>query len=354
MSIPGSYNKLFSHLCQVLVGFRVTQIRNLSLWVWGLLRAGHCALGRVADQLPIDGTKESRIQRLKRWLVNPRIVGDRVYGPLVRRTLSRWHRPELTLVLDRTEWGPFNVLFVGVALLGRVLPLAWTVLSHKGNSDFSEQKALLERVRPWLPPAPQKGILGDGEFKSVELMQYARSLGWDFGLGQSSDTLFRDASGAWKKLGELEVPKMEPLYLSEIYLTKEHGFGPVNLIAYWDRDRKEQRYLATCRPAKAATFRWGRQRSWIEGTFRDDKSGGFCLEATHLTDPERLNRLLLVMAVAYLWCFHVGRWVFKTGQRRMVDAAKRRSLSYFRLGFDWLRRTINVGGVLKIGFAVYT
>ena len=157
MSIPDTYDTLLSHLCQVPCDHRVTQVRNLALWVWGILCAGHCALGRVADQLPIEGTKESRIQRLKRWLVNSRIVSDVVYGPLVQKTLSRWHRSELTLVLDRTEWGRFNVLMVGVALLGRALPLAWTVLPHKGNSSFTEQKALLERVRPWLPDAPQNG-----------------------------------------------------------------------------------------------------------------------------------------------------------------------------------------------------
>ena len=65
MSIPDTYDTLSSHLCQVLCDHRVTQVRNLALWVWGLLCAGHCALGRVADQLPIEGTKESRIQRLK-------------------------------------------------------------------------------------------------------------------------------------------------------------------------------------------------------------------------------------------------------------------------------------------------
>lgn len=354
MSIPTSYPQLFSFLCQALPGIRITQIRPLTLWVWGLLRAGHCTLGKVADQLPIGGIKASRIRRLKRWLVNPRIVIDALYGPLVKLALGRWHLPEMTLVLDRTEWGPFNVLLVGVALLGRVLPLAWTVLPEKGNSDFEEQKALLERVRPWLPEAPRKGILGDGEFKSVALMRYALSLGWDFGLGQSEDTLFQEASGAWKHLEDLQVPQTHPLYLSGIRITREHAFGPVNLIAYWDREKKAQRYMATSKPAKRTTFAWGRQRSWIEGTFRDDKSGGFCLEETHLTDPVRLTRLLLVMAIAYLWCFHVGRWVFKTGQRREVDASKRRTLSYFRLGLDWLRRAINVERPLKIGLAVYT
>jgi hypothetical protein len=350
MSIPDTYANLLSYLCQALPALRRTQRRNLALWVWGLLRARHCALGRVADALPIEGTKASRIRRLKRWLMNSRIVADTIYGPLVQRTLTRWHRPELTLVLDRTEWDVGNVLLVGVAVLGRVLPLAWTVLSHQGNSDFREQRTLLERVRLWLPSTPQKAILGDG----VELMRYAQAQGWDFGLGQSADTRFQGPSGVWQRLGDLQVPQTHPVYLRAIRLTREHAFGPVNLIAYWDRAKREQRYVATSRPATRATFTWGRQRSWIEGTFRDDKSGGFNLEDTHLTETDRLHRLLLVMAIGYLWCFHVGRWLFKTGQRKLMDAAKWRTLSYFRLGLDWICRAINIGEPLKMGFAVYT
>ena len=34
----------------------------------------------------------------------------------------------------------------------------------------------------------QISLLGDGEFKSVELMKYALMHGWDFNLGQSEST----------------------------------------------------------------------------------------------------------------------------------------------------------------------
>ncbi len=178
-------------------------------------------------------------------------------------------------MLDRTEWDVGKVLLVGIAVLGRVLPLAWAVLLHQGNADVLEQRALLERVRPWLPSMPQKAVLGDGECKSVEWMRYAQAQGWDFDLGQSADTRFQGPSGVWQRLGDLQVPQTHPVYLRAIRLTWKQQFGPVNLIAYWDRTKREQRYVATSRPATRATFTWGRQRSGMEGTFRDDKSGGF-------------------------------------------------------------------------------
>jgi hypothetical protein len=279
---------------------------------------------------------------------------DPISGPLVQRSLQRWHRPELTLVLDRTEWGVWNVVMVGVAVLGRVVPLAWTLLSHHGSSDFQEQQALLERVRPWWPAAPQQAVLGDGECKSGERMRYTLRWGWDFGVGQSADTRLQGPDGGWQRLGALQVPKDRPLSLSGIRLTREQAFGPVHLIADGDRTKPEQRSVATSRPATATTFAGGRQRSGIEGLFRDAQSGGFPREATHLTEADRLHRWLLVMAIGSLGCFHGGRWLCKTGQRQVVDAAKRRTLPYVRLGCDWIRRAINSGQPGKIGFVVYT
>lgn len=190
MSIPDTYTTLLSYWCQELPTIRRTQGQNRALWVWRLRRARHWALGRVADELPLEGTKARRIRRLKRGLLQNRTTGNPLYGSWVPRTLERWHRPALSLVLDRTEGGVLNILMVGVAVLGRVGPLAWTLLTHGGSSDFPEPKALLERGRPWLPAAPQQAIVEDGECKSVEWMRYAQDWGGDFDLGPAADTRF--------------------------------------------------------------------------------------------------------------------------------------------------------------------
>ena len=40
---------------------------------------------------------------------------------------------------------------------------------------------------------------------------------------------------------------------------------------------------------------------WADELFRDSKSQGFHLEHTRLTHPERLDRLMLALALAYWW-----------------------------------------------------
>jgi hypothetical protein len=92
----------------------------------------------------------------------------------------------------------------------------------------------------------------------------------------------------------------------------------------------------------------------MEGLFRDDQSGGFHLEETPLPDADRRHRVLLVMAIGSRWGVPVGHWLLQTGQRKLVDAAKRRTVPYFRWGCAWICRAINIGQPVKIGFAVYT
>jgi len=79
--------------------------------------------------------------------------------------------------------------------------------------------------------------------------------------------------------------------------------------------------------------------------FRDDKSGGFDLEHTRLQHPDRLERLLLALALATLWCHELGEQVLRSGEatRREIDPGAERELSLFQLGLRWLKRCLANG-----------
>jgi hypothetical protein len=79
---------------------------------------------------------------------------------------------------------------------------------------------------------------------------------------------------------------------------------------------------------------------WIETVFRDWQSGGFHLDETGIDDRERLARLLIVLALAYLWLVSLGRWGVKRGYRRRIDdgSARQWHFSLFQLGVGWMER----------------
>jgi hypothetical protein len=102
--------------------------------------------------------------------------------------------------------------------------------------------------------------------------------------------------------------------------------------------------------------------------------GGFDLEASHLTNPRRLDALLLALSVAVLWIYELGLTIFRgkspshrgatcydvggshefwsnpyelgeqilrDGRRSEVAPAYKRQLSVFQLGRRLLRRLIS-------------
>jgi hypothetical protein len=81
----------------------------------------------------------------------------------------------------------------------------------------------------------------------------------------------------------------------------------------------------------------------IEQSFRDDQSGGFDIEHPRLQHPEHLERLLLAVAIATLWCHELGEYVLTEGEsrRREIDPGPKREPSLFQLGLRWLKRCVS-------------
>jgi len=97
-----------------LSGHRITQLRVLALWMYGLFQAKHCSLHKVADYLPLEANKASKIQRLERFLKNPGIVVKVIYTEIVKVMLEKWNSRSLDLAMDRTDWKIFNLLWYSI------------------------------------------------------------------------------------------------------------------------------------------------------------------------------------------------------------------------------------------------
>lgn len=274
-----------------------------------------------------------RIQRLFGW------VGfcQESYCGLV---LSLVGDRKLTLVMDRTDWKlgqtPLNILIVGLAWQGIAIPPVWTVLGKSGNSSMAERIALLDRL---FQTAPQlngriEAFLADREFIGADWLVYLRQqhiprcirLRKNFrtgpeGKGASVETFFRHLQvGQEQTLKRRKRIHGELLYLVGLRLQDD-----LLIIA---TDLKPQHGLRTY------GLRWG-----IETLFGCLKSRGFNLEQTHVTDPHKLARLLILLSIAVLWAFSAGLWLH---QKQPIPLKKhgRRAISLFRSGLDFLERQL--------------
>jgi hypothetical protein len=100
----------------------------------GILQAESALHRKIALHLPRSASLESKTRVVARVFHDLQLTSQDVLDVL----LPLLPDGKLTLVMDRTTWHygqtPLNVLVLGVALSGVVLPLAWTVLPTRARA----------------------------------------------------------------------------------------------------------------------------------------------------------------------------------------------------------------------------
>jgi hypothetical protein len=332
--------------------------QRVFLWlVVGLLLEKTVSLSALALVIVSPAHAASRVRRLRRFLANPRVKVRAYYDDLIRRALAAWSDPTLYLALDATTLaGRLVILRVSLIYRGRAVPLAWQVYDRQSVSlPFKAYKELLTHTRTLLPAHAAVVLLGDRGFRTTALMRWCRkrAIGWHFRLRLKANQLVILADGRTRALGSLGLRPGMKGFVHGVLLGQA-GYGPIHLAMAWELGEKtEAWYIASDEPTDDETLAEYRLRMDIEGEFLDDKSGGFQLEASQLTDPESVSRLILVLSVASLHVVSLGTLVVEQGYRHCVDPHWTRGLSYFQIGWRFLRRALylawNVTAVFWLG-----
>ena len=95
-----------------------------------------------------------------------------------------------------------------------------------------------------------------------------------------------------------------------------------------------------------------KKRFRIETFFSDQKSRGFNIQKSHLTDPQRLSRLLIASCLAYIWLVYLGSLCKKERWQSIVHRSKRYDLSLFQLGLRLLEHFLNEELPIPVQFHV--
>lgn len=185
----------------------------------------------------------------------------------------------------------------------RGIPLLWCVKRTKANIGFEEQKKLLDQIASWIPETTSVVLMGDRFYGTSHLIAYCRSKKWDYRL-RLKDNLTVYQGCKEYKTGELE--KLGMLFLQDVKIT-DH-YEKTNIAVIHESGHKEAWIIALNQPSNFYTGLDYSMRWCIEPMFSDFKSRGFGLEDTQLRYPDRLERLILVMAIGMVWAVLIGMW----------------------------------------------
>jgi hypothetical protein len=323
--------------------------KRLAVWVWvivGLIQSQSVHLSAIANHIPSRADAAGRIMRIRRWLASSWIVSRTLYTPLIREVLHAWRGREVTIMLDGCfiRHKTLQILRVSLSHCYRALPLAWEVSTSQGLVALEVCDAMLDHVAELLAGTKRVTFLADRGFRDRDWAEKCTSLKWDYIIRIANNTVITFSDGRQLTAQELHIPKDQRRYLPNVRITLEADWL-CNLAITWTRATPtcpaELCIVMTNRYPDGWVLRHYLKRMHIEESFRDDKSGGFDLHASHLSDPKRLDTLLLALAVAVLWIYEVGETVLADERRSEIDPAYKRQLSVFQLGWRLLRRLIS-------------
>jgi hypothetical protein len=228
---------------------------------------------------------------LLRWVVSGLPAGDR----------------RLVLALDATSLKQkFVVLTVSVLYQGCAIPVAWVVRRAGVRGAWRPHwLRLLQQLAPCVPADWQVLVMADRGLFADWLYHGIVALRWHPFLRINRQGQCRpQGTSQFRPLLDY-LPAAGQTWRGDVVCFKSTQLA-ATLLAYHDDQHEHPWLILTDLPPEVAQATWYQQRAWIEGGFKDIKSGGWQWQLTRMTQPERAARLWLVLAIAQLYSVSLG------------------------------------------------
>ena len=323
---------------------RKSRLETFCALVLGVLISRTVNLSHLAALLPNRAQVGSNYRRLQRFLEQVSLDFKEIARFMV--TCSGLNEGRWRLTMDRTNWKlgrlDVNILMLGIVHQGVAIPLLWSMLDKRGNSNTSERINLLKRFLALFGAERIISLLADREFIGDAWLAWLHRHGISFHIRIRANIHITNSLGRPVKAGELlrdlKVGGRRILRGKRRLGDGKKRTAPPLFVAATRLKTGELLIVVTNAKPDDALDQYAKR--WeIETLFAAYKTRGFNLEDTHLVDPERIAKILAVLAVAFCWAHAVGEW--KNAHKPIpIKKHGRRAASIFRHGLDELRRVL--------------
>jgi hypothetical protein len=325
-----------------LTGNQVRHLNTLTGMITGIVQGKRCDFETMAAKAPDESKVTSRVKRFSRYTQNEGIDRETYFIPFIEELVTGLaQRQTVVVVMDGSEVGRHCLaLVVSLVYQGRALPLAWSVVKgSKGHFPETAHVELLAQVKALIPAEADVIFLGDGEFDGLSLLAEIEAADWHYVCRTAHNRWVCDQE-TWLQLDDLGLQPGDYLGLPEVHFTQE-AYGPVLVLLWWQPDCQQPLSLVSNFELGEEALYWYRQRFKIETFFSDQKSRGFHLHKSHISDPQRLARLMIAACLAYIWIIYLGVIAKREKWTALIHRSDRCDLSLFQLGLRLLDHLLN-------------
>ena len=343
------YTKLQVYLVKELgqiLGFNLARTKCLSEFILSLIKVRSINLVQISRVFRSGAKVESSYKRLYRFIKEVRFDQE-VLAPFLVMIMGIDKLSKWSLLIDRTNWrlGEIHVslLHLSVYCCNQKIsvPLFWIFLVGKkqGNSGFENQYLLMERFISVFGVERIDMVIGDREFISKHWLGYLQNKQIPYIMRMREQYSYvSNSRGVMVRVKNLlyDLKPGEQRHLGERRIAKSNNIA--SSVSGLCNSKGELVVLMHSKDIKDAPSLY-RNRWQIEVMFRCFKSGGFDMEATHVTMPERMETITAVIAIAFCISYKAG--LIETEDKPPpVKSHGRKAISVFRIGLDKIQYSI--------------
>jgi len=316
----------------------LARLKLISHFIIALCKVQTVTFEKLANAFESSADSKSSLRRIQRFIADYTLDSDFI-ARLIFSLLPK--KEKLMLSIDRTNWkfgqANINIFMLGVVYKGVAFPLLFTMLDKRGNSNSKERIDLVNRFIRLFGKEVIQSIVADREFigdswleflNRNEIKYYIRIRNnFNVELPHKNKTI-----KAWHLFNALSVnefvyyPKIVRIngqlcYLSGCKLKAKNGKQDFLIIVSFKAPHKAKEHY--------------KDRWQIEMCFKAMKSSGFDIENTHLQDIKRIEKLILLVMIAFAWCYKVGIYLNQISPIK-VKKHGRMAKSIFKYGLDYI------------------
>lgn len=320
----------------------LARVKLISHFVIALCKVQTVTFEKLANAFDSHADSESSLRRIQRFIANYSLDSDLI-ARLIFNLLPC--QDKLILSIDRTNWKfgqtNINIFMLGIVYKGVAFPLLFTMLDKRGNSNSQERIDLINRFIILFGKEVIESVVADREFVGEKWLEFLNNNRIRYYIRirnnfkvflphknkeiKASHLFNRFKTNEFVYYNKIVRINGQLCYLSGCKLNNRNAKQDFLIIVSFNKPEKAQQCY--------------KKRWQIEMCFKAMKSSGFDIEKTHLQNSQRIEKLILLVMIAFVWCYKIGIYLHK---RNPITVKKhgRKAKSIFKHGLNFLANVL--------------